>query len=556
MAKVKRRNAKKGLNISFDVGILNAFIKYALCDMIPKTQLNKLYQLFQKVDAESYAVNPDIHDRVLIIKNMMKGIIEENITDMDILSNYILQRNPDISPTFNNVPYARNQLSESDINALSKMINERMQSIYIYEVKDGIIADLELLDSVACASYVETMNSLKAKLSELLSVLQMDDSTRNMLTAFDFSGPNYRDYIDWIVSRAHKPSSVLQTGIRQLNAILSPGFQGGRMYCFLGCTGKFKSGTLINLTDQMRLFNPQVKAVENGKRKTILFITLENSIHETVERLVDMYNDENTTISDMSTEEVIAILRDKGNFVFTETEGIDIEIRYYGNLEINAMDIHKLILDMSEQGKQVIALVLDYIARLNSVRDTFGDERRRIIAAASECKSLIAYPFDIPVITAMQINREGNAVLDAAMREDKEDLAQLIGASAVGLAWGLNEEVDWLGFIYPERQKSTGKLFLSFKRFKIRGAKDALAFDYFNHPFTNLKEIRLQTDVDKPTSVSIISLKDDMQNEDKIYNLEEEKRKRNKLSSTQSATNTPQRGLQALDLSRIREIVA
>lgn len=550
MAKVKRRQGVTNtVDITFDVGILNVFIKYALCDMVPKVQMNKLYQLFQKINSKNYEKDKDVQDRVIIIQNLTKALVEENITDMDILFQYIVQKNPELRDSMMNIPWKRNELSESDTNAVMKMIAEKLQSIHVYEMKDDIIADLKLFDSVMCASYVEVIDRLKKRLTELLSVLQTDDTTKNMLTQFDFSGPSFRDYIDWIVERAHRPLSVLQTGIRQLNAILSPGFQGSRMYCFLGCTGKFKSGTLINLADQIRLFNPQVQAVENGKRKTVLFITLENSIHETVERLVDMYNDKDTSMSEMTTDEVIALLRENGKFNFTDTEGIDIDIYYYDNLEINAIDIHKLILDMSDQGKQVIAVVLDYIERLNSVRDTFGDERRRIISAASDCKTFIANAFDIPVITAMQINREGNAVLDAAMREDKSDLAQLIGPSMVGLAWGLNQEVDWLGFIYPERQKSTGRLFLSFKRFKIRGKQDALAFDYFNHPFANAKEIRLETDVDKPNSVSIISLKEDMQNEDRIYILEEEKRKRSQLNLNTSAQNGDK--FMATDMSRI-----
>lgn len=555
MAKVKRRESinKNGLNITFDVGILNVFVKYALCDMVPKVQLNKLYQLFQKIDPIKYNKDKDLQDRVIIVINLTKGLVEENITDLDILFQYIIQRNPEVTDTLSNMKLERNQLEENNITSLMKLINEKMQSIRVYELKDDIIADLSLFDSVMCASYVEVIDRLKTRLGELLTVLQTDDSTNTMLTTFDFSGPKFRDYVEWIVQRAHKPSSVLQTGIRQLNAILSPGFQGSRMYCFLGCTGKFKSGTLLNLADQIRLFNPQIKAVENGKRKTILFITLENTIHETVERLVDMYNDDDRDMSQMTTEEVIELLRTNGKFVFTDSDGIDIDIRYFDNLQINALDIHKLILDMSDEGRQVIAVILDYIERLNSVRETFGDERRRIIAAAGECKSLIAIAFDIPVITAMQINREGNAVLDAAMREDKSDLAQLIGSSMVGLAWGLNQEVDWLGFIYPERQKSTGKLFLSFKRFKIRGKQDALAFDYFNHPFVNTKEIRLQTDVDKPTSVSIISLKEDMQNEDSRFIAEEEKRKRDRIITIN--TNTQTRGIGVVDLSRISHLV-
>ena len=59
-------------------------------------------------------------------------------------------------------------------------------------------------------------------------------------------------------------------------------------------------------------------------------------------------------------------------------------------------------------------------------------------------------------------------------------------------------------------QKSTGKWFLSFKRTKIRGKKDPMAVDYFNHPFVNNNGIRLEPDVNKPEPLSIISLASDL----------------------------------------------
>jgi len=68
-----------------------------------------------------------------------------------------------------------------------------------------------------------------------------------------------------------------------------------------------------------------------------------------------------------------------------------------------------------------------------------------------------------------------------------------------------------MALVSLERKISTGQLFLSCKRLKIRGKKDVTVRDYFNHPFTNEKEIRLATDVDKPQSLSVISLASDLE---------------------------------------------
>jgi len=281
-------------------------------------------------------------------------------------------------------------------------------------------------------------------------------------------------------------------------------------------TGKFKSGLLLNLADQIRRFNPQIQAVENGVRKTILLVTMENSLEETVIRLVDMYSGVDCDITSMTTEDVIQILRENGKYVFTDSDGIDIDIRFYANLEINTAQLYSIIQEMEDNNKKVICLILDYIKRIDSTRPSNGDERLRLSYVAKELKSLAQY-FNIPVITAQQINRQGNEIIDAAMRDNKQDLAKLVGASMVGESWSIVEEADWMGLINLERHKNTGELFLTFKRTKIRGKRDMLSMDYFNHPFADVKEIRLATDVDKPQPLSIISLATDLESvEEKV----------------------------------------
>lgn len=486
------------ISIQFDVGILNALIKFCLCDFVTRSRINALYKLLKETSADLYKNDADIRDRIIILQKLTEAIIEKNISDMDLLHSDVMANCGDAVTTLGKINLERNQLNPSDADVLADNVDIRLQSVFIYKKRQSIIDDLLALDSIKCVSYVAVIDRLKKNLSELLGHLMSNEKEGALLRTFAFSDTDVEDKVNKIVSNLQKPTAILQTGIRALNKILAPGFQGGRLYCFIGCTGKFKSGTLINLADQIRKYNPQVRAVENGRRKTILYVTMENSVNETVERIVDMYSDIDDDILDMTTEDVLKILREKGQFVFTDTDGIDIDIRYYPNLEICVADLGVIYQELLELGKDPIAIILDYIARIESNQPNNGDERLRITYAAKNLHAL-AEELNIPIITAMQVNREGNAILDAAMRENKQDLAQLIGPSNVGLAWGLNEEVDWLCFIYPERQKVTGQLFLSFKLWKIRGKRKRKAIgigvepyaDYFNHPFANENEIML-----------------------------------------------------------------
>ena len=222
-----------------------------------------------------------------------------------------------------------------------------------------------------------------------------------------------------------------------------------------------------------------------------------------------MYSDVSDDISHDSVEKVATRFHDKeADYNFSDDKGIDISMRYRANLSISTADLYNMIQTEEDSGREVICVILDYIKRINSPKDWNGDERLRLSYVAQELKSLAEY-FQIPVITAQQVNREGNAIVDAATRENKEDVLKFVGSANIGSAWAIAEESDWLAIINREIQRSTGKMFLTIKRAKLRG-KDTSSTEYFNHPFTNDKNIRLVCDLDSPFSASIRSLATDL----------------------------------------------
>lgn len=509
MIKKRKDVQSDAIKMSFDIGMVEALIKYVRCDNVTQPQKSALYKLLKQLDFSQYNYNQDILDRLKLLKVTCEGVCEKHIKDDSVLKSFISENLENSSEIIGQVNFEKNQLMDSECKLMNNAVNERLQCIYIYQVKDDILEALNEFDKVGFTSYYDVINTLKGKLSNLMVKLQNVAAPDELIRSFNFSGEQYMELLSRVVNKAKKPSTVLMTGIRQLNAILSPGFQSGRLYTFLGGTGRFKSGTLWNITDQIRQFNPQIIPVENGMRKTILFITMENTIYETIIRLFDMYNDTGKDIKELDVEEVAQILREKGHFEFTSDDGIDIELRYYSDLEIATSNIYTIIQELADMGKQVIAVVLDYILKIDSAKEHYGDERLRISYAGRELKALAQY-FDIPVITAMQINREGNSILEASMQENKEDIGRFIGNAFVGQCWDLIQESDFVCFVNLEMQKSTGKWFLSFKRTKIRGKKDPMACDYFNHPFVNNNGIRLEPDVNKPEPLSIISLASDL----------------------------------------------
>ena len=518
MPKVKKRNSASNgkVKIKFDVPLLNSLIKYIRCEYVSQSSLSQLRKFICFVDIDSYEYEDAIYPRLRTLDILTKAITEDGIRDEALLRSYLEDQYSNGLEIIDQIGFDRNQLSSTECEYIANAVRVRVQTIAINLKKDALLETLEKLDaSTFNSSYVELVDLVRRQMTEIIGELQQNDSDQGLLKEFAFSMADAASLIDRIVKKAKRPASILQTGIRQLNAILSPGFQSGRMYCFLGGSGKFKSGTLLNVAEQIRRFNPQIPAYENGLRKCILFITLENSIEETVERIYDMYCETNGSIRDDDTQKVIDALRTNGGYDFTATSGIDIFMKYAGNLEINTGEIYVYIKELRERGYMPICIILDYIKRIDSVHNSNGDERVRMSFVAKELKSIAQF-YEIPMITAMQLNREGNSIIDAAMRESKQDVARFVGSSSIGNAWDIIEDSDWVCLINPEIQISTGMKFLTFKRLKIRGKSEttengATPIDYFNHPFEIDRGIRLQTDVDKDHGVSLMSLATDLE---------------------------------------------
>lgn len=514
MAKmIKKRNPDPSkIKLPFDVQTLNSLLKYILCDYVSGQRLQNLNRLLKNVDILDYAYQTDVYIRLRALIEATKNIVENGYHDPNILYTTVTDDFPDAGPVLLNLGWGKNLLNSSECDYLTKAIDERLQYLEVFKTREEIINLLTKIDGSAYeTSYYSLIQKLKDIMANLLMNLQSEELGQGLLKEFSFSDEDAAALLDTINKKAKRPTSILQTGIRQLNAILSPGFQSGRLYTILGGSGKFKSGTLLNLADQIRQFNPQITPYEDGMKKTILFITLENSIEESIERLYDMYSDVNDEFRQDSTEKIIDIFKKEGNFSFDMQNGIDITFIYRGNLQIATSDIYGIVRDLNEKGKKPICIFLDYIKRIESAHPNNGDERVRMSFVSKELKTIAQY-FEIPVITAMQLNRDGNSVIDTAIRDSKQDVARFVGSSSIGNAWDIIEDSDWVCLINLEVQRATNQLFLTFKRLKIRGKKSGdCTTEYFNHPFTNDKCIRLAPDVYLDKSLSLVSLGTDLE---------------------------------------------
>ena len=273
--------------------------------------------------------------------------------------------------------------------------------------------------------------------------------------------------------------------------MLNGGFEDARLYNFIGATGGFKSGLLLNLMKQIKLYNKGRAHKDPTKRPTILFLSQENNIWETFLRIYGIFG--GTDIKSHTVKEILNILKKGGFTVVQDEQDIDVEFRYYGNMDIGVPDIKGIIQEMDNSGRECICVIQDYIERLRP--PVMSADKRNQLADVSNQMHDLAIELDIPMITASQFNREGVTVIEEGRQKGKVDLGKQVGTGNVSESFGMLKNFDMNISIVIEYDSSEERYYLSFRRLKFRG-DDSQSIDYFLQPFAGKNtKIELQDDI-------------------------------------------------------------
>lgn len=505
--KSKNNEMRRKIKIKFDITMLNSIIGYLFkkSAQINRKALNNVYQLFSIIDTKIYEGNPMLEARIYFIKRALDAKIVQGLENDDIIINYCRTDtdNKEIEKIISSIPiYTR--LNYNEIKFITSAIQDRLKYAYLLDVKDEIYSTVEVLDSGEYNSYKEVNEKLVGVCSKVITksreINVMDD-----VDSISLGDNDYEDKLTQIFDKIKDPSRILRTGIRALNQILAPGYIGGRTYIYMGLPAGFKSGILLKSARDIKKYNKGIQPKKAGLRPTVLLVTMENTIEESIERLFNM-TVTGDDVRNFTTKEAIKMLKEKGEMTVKDDEDIDIVIKYHANRTIDTNDLYTIIKDLEDQGKETIALVLDYIKRIRPY-EYARDEKEELKNITNELKTL-AKDFDIPVITAHQLNRSGAAAIDAAMTSNKEDLARFVGRSNVGSAWEVQENADWCCIVNVEKKRGTDNYYLTFKRIKIR-YRDPHDMSYFNHPFEVGNRIKLIDDLFMANGISEASLASD-----------------------------------------------
>ena len=422
------------------------------------------------------------------VVNLLDGRLN-NIKDKDILVNEAL-RNIDQTNVMDLTKLDR-PLTVNELNIIESNIYSTYENFYtIISMREMNDFWMQYTTNPNSSYRKNVLNKAKESLKKINDVSRKANVSSESKT-FSLDDDIYDKTINDVYERNCNPSTKLKTGMVSFNRSLAGGFENGRVYVYLGLPGEGKSTTLLNLGLQLKQNNTHYQTKDKTKRPCILFLTMENSLDETIERIFNILVSESSMSEYNSSMDVKKILMQNG-LAITDESPIDFVIQYVPANTVNTDYLYTIYDQLLDEGKECICVIQDYIKRIRS-RDfklLKGDMRLGLGAVIDEFKEF-AIDKQIPVITASQMNREATSKVDDGRKNRGVDLVRNLGRNNIGESLLILENADAAFIITPENTKF-GRRYLGVSSIKTR-YKGATLFTFFQ-PYNMERPIELEQD--------------------------------------------------------------
>lgn len=500
------------LPIRIDITTLDMTIQFLYKEGALRTRkaLTNIDKLFKSLDLTIYTEKDvELTNRIWIIERTLDGLLREGLVQGEFVKNYCkLDSECDDykASILDQLTSAKRQINYDESKYLLKQIDERLAFGYTVTLKHIVQELFSLLDESDPRSYRQLQDDLYQIANSIINIKRRTNSLGADQT-FSLQEDVFETVLFDSMKKLNNRNRIFITGIRHLNTFLAPGYMSGRLYIYLAFPGGGKSQILLKTALDIKKYNAGIECKNPDHRPAVLMITMENSIEETVERIFNMVSSDDD-IRNYSPKQVKKMLK-KDGLTITDKDNIDIIIKYYPNRSIDTNDLYGIIQDLDDEGVEVVALILDYLKRIKPA-EKGQSEKEELKNITNELKGLGIY-WDIPVISAQQLNRTASAIVDAAIQAKKSDVTKLVGRDGVAGAWEIIENSDVVIIINQEKKLGSDEVYMTFKllkrRYRSSDNDDKLRkLDYFNHPYAKGSTIRLVDDVELEESISLTSL--------------------------------------------------
>ena len=523
--------------------------------------VKNINRLFTNIDMKRYVGKPELEAYIWVICFVSKQWLD-GVTTPDVIAEMAKNRpeyNSTIGDIFDQAMDNKEIITPPEAKAIFDLIAEALQYGYIASLKDQYIDLLDDIDMNEPGAFKKVVQKLFIISQSLVDIKYNTNLVANKVEFNTADMDSIREALKDTMDSLSSSNAILKTGIIRLNTLLSPGYMNGRLYVWGGLPGSGKSTMLLQSALDIRQYNPGYKTKTPGMKPCVLYITMENTFTETIERMWNMcFDDPMTNYSlDEAVDKLSSVLgitkitkdteviKDDIKAVEINEDGtknelngtleqekhtslldqlaendkkkeepnIEIVVQYYPYRSISTDDLFTIINDLREENMECCALVFDYIKRIEPAEPAADNVKLELNRIINELKALAVIQ-DIPVITAHQMNRAAASAVDNAARAGKSDTVKLAGRENIGDAWEVLETADFFAVLNREYKPGTDQLYLTInvlKRRRIDAAEKEFAkFTYLAHPYKRNNQLALIHDMGTGKVLSLQSLSSDI----------------------------------------------
>lgn len=422
------------LPIHFGLEILDIFCSYVIDidnEYISHNALQNVKVLFEILDKRSYMNNDSLKARLQYIELVLDARISLNLDKKSLINQHVLMNCDSslkyiIEEEILKGP-AKNQLKPDIAKYINNLVYENLSEGYSILYNQKLMDLFDKKENGYFKSLTDYTNEFKKLMNKINTNMRNIERYKREGKGFDLSEKTIIREAKKVYRDLTKPSNKLKTGIQALNKMLNGGFESGRSYVFMGLTGVGKSIVLLSIANWIRKYNKLPK--KDNMKQAVLFISQENSKNETFERLFNI-NINGADIRDLTEEDLIKNIK-KSDMIASDND-INLKFIEFSDREISVSDIDAMIADYERDNIEIIAVVQDYIEKLRP-KQNYSELRHALGSNATDLSEL-AKKWQIPVITAAQLNRLASSVVDNAIANNKKNTTKLLGRQNVSEA--------------------------------------------------------------------------------------------------------------------------
>lgn len=490
---------KKRLPINFDLASLNLMCNYVLTENrnVKRGQYINLRNLIEMLDMEKYINDQEKFKRIKFIKKGLEARLVKGLVDPIMIIKHIngglLDSDIIDIETFVG-------MSNNEIDWINETISNALSSAFIYESVDYVLDLFTRFKTGNYSNHDEIVKEIETCITSLNTKFRKAKVEKSTDRTFSLKPDELRSILVDTYNELISEYRILQTGMQGFNQLIGGGFENTRLYLLVGATAAGKSLTLLNLAYQIKRYNRGFKSKDPTKIPCVVYLTMENSVTETIQRLFKICTGED--LKNHSIDEIEYMLKTKGELYLTGDSPIDLIIKYKPNRSVDTSYLYTLTEDLEDEGYEVICLMQDHIKRIRSTTNQ-QDIRLELGDVTNELKTF-ALIKDIPVITNSHLNRDGAKVIDEGASKSKADLIRMLGKANIGESLLMLDNTD-VGLIINKEYDSEGNVYMAFKNIKSRVQ---ILRDYICQPFYPENSIRLMEDLYMPVPLFKETLRD------------------------------------------------